>query len=83
MEKPGADFEPLIAALIAASANPYASLEEQLASLELSLVEAELNPNTIQAVEMFYSLEALQGVNLEGRSTARETLDLASFFEGD
>jgi hypothetical protein len=81
MERPGADFGPLIAALTQASANPEASLAEQLASLELSLVSAELNPNVIEAVELFYSLNALKEINLEARSSARGTADLTPWFE--
>lgn len=83
MERPGADFGPLIAALIEASANPEATLSEQLSSLELSLVSAELNPNVIQAVELFYSLKALREIDLEPRLTARGTADLAPWFEGE
>ena len=82
MERPGADFGPLIAALVQASANPEASLAEQLSSLELTLVSAELNPNVIEAVELFYSLKALKEINLEARSSARGTADLTPWFEG-
>jgi hypothetical protein len=82
MDKPGADFRPLIAALEAASSDPYATLSEQLRSFELSLVSAELNPNVIEAVELFYSLKVLREIDLEGRSESRGTADLSPFFEG-
>lgn len=82
MDRPGADFGPLIAALTAASADPYATLEEQLANIELSLVSAQLNPNPIQAVELAYSLKALNEINTQGLNPAQGTADLAPFFEG-
>ncbi len=81
MQKPGADFQPLIEALQAASADPYATLEEQLASLELSLVSAELNPNPVPIVELTYSLRVLSEVDTASRASARGTAELAGFFE--
>ena len=83
MPNPGADFQPLIEALQAASADPYATLEEQLASLELSLVSAELNPNPVPLVELTYSLRALAELNPQGRASARGTAELAMFFSGE
>jgi hypothetical protein len=80
MERPGADFQALIEALQTASADPYATLEEQLASLELSLVAAELNPNPIPLVELTYSLKALSELNAGGRVQARGTAELGVFF---
>jgi hypothetical protein len=80
MERAGADFRPLIKALETASADPFASLDEQLASLELSLVSAELNPNPIAAVELSYALKALRELNANLTST-RGTADLAPFFD--
>lgn len=80
MEKPGADFAPLIAALIEASSNPEATLSEQLASLELSLVAAELNPNPVAKVELYYALKALREIDLN-REGIEASGDLELFFE--
>ena len=80
MEKPGADFSPLIAALIEASANPEATLSEQLGIIELSLVSAELNPNRVESVELFYSLKALREIDLN-RGEIEASQDLERFFE--
>jgi hypothetical protein len=81
MERSGADFRPLIAALEAASADPFATLEQQLANIELSLVSAQLNPNPIEAVELAYSLRALREIDPQGISSTRGTADLAPWFE--
>lgn len=81
MERPGADFRALIAALEAASADPYATLEQQLAQLELSLVSAQLNPNPIEAVELAYALKALKEIDTQGINPARGTADLANWFD--
>ncbi len=81
MQTPGADFKPLIEALQLASADPYATLEEQLASLELSLVSAELNPNPVPIVELTYSLRVLSEIHTDSRASARGTAELAGFFE--
>jgi hypothetical protein len=81
VQKPGADFQPLIEALQLASADPYATLEEQLASIELSLVSAELNPNPVPIVELTYSLRVLSEINTGSRAQARGTAELAGFFE--
>ena len=80
MERAGADFSALIAALQAASADPFATLDEQLAQLELSLVSAQLNPNPIAAVELSYALKALREIDPQGINPARGTADLAPFF---
>lgn len=80
MERAGADFRPLIAALHAASADPFATLDEQLAQLELSLVSAQLNPNPIDAVELAYALKALREIDPQGINPARGTADLEPFF---
>jgi hypothetical protein len=81
MEKPGADFRPLIEALEALDAEPGLDLQEQLARLEMALVSAEINPNPIEAIELSYSLKALQELNADNRAPARGTADLASYFE--
>jgi len=81
MEKPGADFRPLIEALEALEAEPGLNLQEQLARLEIALVSAEINPNPIEAVELTYSLKALQEIDASKRAPAQDTADLASFFE--
>jgi hypothetical protein len=81
MDKPGANFQPLIAALEDAGADPRATLSEQLARLELFLVAAELDPNVIPAVEIFWALKALRTINLKGRSESTGTEDLAPFFQ--
>jgi hypothetical protein len=81
MERAGADFSALIAALKQASADPFATLEEQLAQIELSLVSAQLNPNPIEAVELAYSLKALREIDPRGITSSRGTADLAPFFE--
>jgi len=81
MDKAGADFRPLIAALEAASADPFATLEEQLAQIELELVSAQLNPDPIQAVELSYALKALREIDPRGISSTRGTADLAPFFD--
>lgn len=81
MERAGADFGPLIAALQAASADPFATLEEQLANIELSLVSAQLNPNPIEAVELAYSLKALREIDPQGVNPSMGTADLANWFE--
>ena len=81
MERAGADFGPLIAALQAASADPFATLEQQLANIELSLVSAQLNPNPIEAVELAYSLQALREIDPQGVSPSMGTADLANWFE--
>jgi hypothetical protein len=81
MERAGADFGPLIAALQAASADPFATLENQLANIELSLISAQLNPNPIEAVELAYSLKALREIEPQGIISAAGTADLAAFFE--
>lgn len=83
MERPQADFRPLITALQAASADPYATLEEQLAALELYLVSAQLNPDPYQAIELRYSLKALREISPQGINSARGTADLAPFFGTD
>lgn len=83
MDTLGANFEPLIIALQAANGVPGASLEQQLHIIELSLVELELDPDVIQAVQMFYSLKVLKGLDLAARSKAigtRENFDLATWF---
>lgn len=81
MDKPAADFSPLIRALEAAGAAN--SLDQQLAIIELALVEAELNPNPIPAIDLHYSLNALGEIDTRGRAAAsRGTADLAAFFEG-
>lgn len=81
MKKPGADFRPLIEALEALDAEPGLDLQEQLARLELALVSAEINPNPIEAIELSYSLKALQELNTDNRAPARGTADLAGYFE--
>lgn len=81
MDKAGADFRPLIAALEAASADPFATLEEQLAQIELELVSAQLNPDPIQAVELSYALKALREIDPRGISSTRGTADLAPFYD--
>ena len=81
MDRAGADFRPLIAALEAASADPFATLQEQLAQIELELVSAQLNPDPIEAVELSYALRALREIDPSGISSARGTADLAPFFE--
>lgn len=80
MERPGADFTPLILALLTASSDPYASLDEQLASIELSFVEAELNPNPVDRVELFHSLRVLRELVID-RPNARAAEDLEHFFQ--
>ncbi len=81
MEKIGADFRPLIRALELASADQRNSLEQQLGIIELALVEAQLNPNTYQAIELRYSLEALRQIDPRGIAQARGTADLEPFFQ--
>lgn len=83
MERAGADFGPLIAALQAASTDPFATLSEQLANIELSLVSAQLNPNPIPAVELAYSLRVLAEIETQGINPARGTAALAPWFEGN
>jgi hypothetical protein len=83
MERARADFGPLIAALQAASADPFATLEQQLANIELSLVSAQLNPNPIEAVELAYSLKALREIDPQGVNPSIGTADLANWFEGE
>jgi hypothetical protein len=80
-EEPGADFRPLIRALEVASADPYATLAEQLISLEVSFAAAEINPNPIPAVEISYALKVLQGLNANLNQSTRGTADLAPFFD--
>lgn len=63
-------FQPLIAALQAASSEPSDSLEQQLQKLELHLVTVELDPNVIEAVDLFYALRVLKTIELEDRSNA-------------
>lgn len=82
MERAGADFRPLIEALEAASSDPYATLSEQLATLELFLVSAQLNPNPIPAVELAYSLRVLAEIDTQGIHPAQNTAELSSWFEG-
>ena len=81
MDRAGADFSALIAALQSASADPFATLEEQLAQIELSLVSAQLNPNPIEAVELTYALKALREIDPQGIAPSRGTADLAPFFD--
>lgn len=81
MEKPGADFRPLIEALQALEAEPELTLQEQLARLEIALVSAEINPNPIDAVELTYSLKALREIDTHNRAPAQDTADLSSYFE--
>lgn len=83
MDRSGADFGPLIAALQAASADPFATLEQQLANIELSLVSAQLNPDPVAAVELAYSLRALREIDPQGVKPSMGTADLANWFEGD
>jgi len=83
MERSGADFGPLIEALQSASADPYATLSEQLASIELYLVSAQLNPNPIPAVELSYSLRVLREIDPQGINPAQGTAELSSWFEGE
>jgi hypothetical protein len=83
MDTLGANFEPLIIALQAANRVPDASLEQQLHIIELCLVGLELDPDVIQAVQMFYSIKVLKGLDLDARSKAigtRENSDLAAWF---
>lgn len=81
MEKPEADFRPLIKALLALEAEPGLDLQEQLNRLELALVSAELNPNPIEAVELLYSLEVLKQIDTTDRAPAKDTADLAGYFD--
>lgn len=80
MDRSGADFGPLIAALQAASADPFATLEQQLNAIELSLVSAQLNPNPIEAVELAYALKALREIDPRGITSTAGTADLAPWF---
>jgi hypothetical protein len=82
MERPGADFRPLIAALEAASADSSATLSDQLATLELALVAAELNPDSESFIELTYALKALAEIDANARAQARGTAALGVFFEG-
>lgn len=81
MERAGADFRPLIEALQAASADPQATLREQLATLELFLVSAQLNPNPIPAVELAYSLRVLAEIDTQGINPAQGTAELSEWFD--
>lgn len=81
MEKPGADFRPLIEALEALEAEPGLDLQEQLARLEMALVSAEINPNPIEAIELSYALKALKEIDTHNRAPTKGTADLAGYFE--
>jgi hypothetical protein len=83
MERIAADFGPLIKALQLASADPAATLGEQLAQVELSLVSAQINPDPYNALELRYALQALREIDPQGIQHARGTADLECFFATD
>lgn len=60
------DLKPLIALLEAASASTNAS--EQLATIELGLVAAELNAEEYDFVELMTGLKLLKELDLTGRA---------------
>jgi hypothetical protein len=80
MERMGADFRPLIRALQLASLDQSLTLSQQLAEIELSLVSAQINPDTYEALELRYSLEALREIDPRGIAQARGTAELEPFF---
>lgn len=73
-----AEFRELITLLI--DLNNYETEAEQLAALELRLVEAELNPTCLDFDDLKHALQLLSKVNLEGRQWQETPSELESYF---
>lgn len=73
-----AEFRQLITLLI--DLNNYETEAEQLAALELRLVEAELNPTCLDFDDLRHALKLLGKVNLEGREWQETPSELKSYF---
>lgn len=70
------DLKPLIALLEKASASTNAG--EQLATIELGLVAAELSAEEYEFVELLTGLKLLAGLNLTGRAWNSEIANLTT-----
>jgi hypothetical protein len=76
--QPALDLDPLIQILT--QANQEASLDEQLAILELGLVFVELNPNPKLFVHTIQALKNLAAISNKSRNWHTTTADLANMF---
>jgi hypothetical protein len=70
------DLKPLIALLEKASASTNAS--EQLATIELGLVAAELSPECYEFVELLTGIKLISELNTAGRVWNNELADLVN-----
>lgn len=72
------DFTPLIKALQAA--NEALTFAEQVATIELALVSAELHPQADNFCSFLWSLELLQNIDITARRWKPAPESVSSFF---
>jgi hypothetical protein len=73
-----AEFRQL--AKLLSEINHLATEEEQLAAIEIRLVEAELNPTCLDFDDLRHALKVLAKVNLEGREWQQTPQELETYF---
>ena len=73
-----AEFRQL--AKLLSEINHLATEEEQLAAIEIRLVEAELNPTCLDFDDLRHALKVLAKVNLEGREWQHTPQELETYF---
>ena len=73
-----AEFRQL--AKLLSEINHLATEEEQLAAIEMRLVEAELNPTCLDFDDLRHALNVLAKVNLEGREWQQTPQELETYF---
>jgi hypothetical protein len=73
-----ADFQLLIKLLL--EINEFETEAEQLAAIEMRLVETELDPSCYNFYTLKHSLSVLAKLNLDGREWAERPTELKEFF---